>query len=104
MICSLDAEGESLVEILAPPSGMFDHDYNTGLGLGLLEDCLCVITKQAQNLELWVLNEYGNVNSWNTKFVITKGFGNYPFGGFETLTCLKKWGDSIHPSSQSHNL
>lgn len=47
------------MEIPAPLCVLLDHCHNTGLGL--LENCLCDLTKQADNLGLWVMNEYGSV-------------------------------------------
>jgi F-box interacting protein len=65
VILSLDLRKESYQEISQPEYGPL---FN--LSLGVSNDCLCILAQNKTILDGWVMNEYGNKESWTKLFAV----------------------------------
>jgi len=72
-IVSLDLGTESYQEILKPDYGQQGVKMGNILILGVLSDCLSLISRR----DIWLMKEYGNRNTW-TKFATIHG--SYLYG------------------------
>jgi len=50
---------ESYQEISQP-----DYGKPNNLTLGIMKDCLCVFSRSDSLIEVWLMKEYGNKESW----------------------------------------
>ncbi|KAE9452759.1 hypothetical protein C3L33_15338, partial [Rhododendron williamsianum] len=71
------------------PKPLKDEDRDILLGLGVLDNCLCMIRHDNQthikgNAEVWVMKSYGVQESWNVRFVIS----SLTFMGYSMLELL----------------
>jgi hypothetical protein len=64
-IVSLGLEKDSYQNLLLPDKVEID-----GSTLGLLRDCLCIFTNSYEFLDVWVLKDYGNQESWTKLYHI----------------------------------
>jgi len=62
-ILSLDLEKESYQMLSLPDY----ENENVSWTLGVVSDCLCVFARSDMFLDVWIMKEYGNKESW-TKF------------------------------------
>jgi F-box interacting protein len=60
-IVSLDLENESYQKLSQPDLENYKR------ALGVVRDCLCIFASNHMLLDVWIMNEYGNKESW-TKF------------------------------------
>jgi len=58
-IVSLDLENESYQQLLLP-----NLENDRSASLGVLRDCLCIFTSSDLNLNIWIMKEFGNQESW----------------------------------------
>lgn len=58
-IVSLHLGKESYQEISQPDYGM-----PSNLTLGIMKDCLCVFSRSDSLIDVWLMKEYGNKESW----------------------------------------
>jgi len=65
VILSLDLGKESYQEILLP-----DYAPLFNLSLGVSNDCLCILAQNKTILDGWVMNDYGNKESWTKLFTV----------------------------------
>lgn len=65
VIVSLDLEKESYRELLQPDYGGVTV---VTLSLGVLRDCLCILSHSDTFSDIWLMNEYGNKDSWTKLF------------------------------------
>ncbi|CAL5209727.1 unnamed protein product [Lathyrus oleraceus] len=65
-VVSFDLEKETYMELLLPHSNNNDWPYRV---MSVLSDCLCVSDWENCGWVLWMMKEYGVVESW-TKFII----------------------------------
>jgi len=63
-ILSLDLEKESYQHLLLPDSND-DSPF-----LGLVRDCLCVSLSSDMYMDVWIMKEYGNQESWNKLYIV----------------------------------
>ena len=63
-ILSLDLEKESYQHLLLTDSN--DHSPF----LGLVRDCLCVSLSSDMYMDVWIMKEYGNQESWNILYIV----------------------------------
>jgi len=68
-ILSLDLENESYQELYLPD---FENESYLYRKLGVLRDCLCVFETSEMFLNVWIMNEYGNEESWTKLFHVPK--------------------------------
>ncbi|RHN69936.1 putative F-box domain-containing protein [Medicago truncatula] len=75
-IVSLDLETESYQK-LWPDFGM---DYRI-LTLRVFKDCLCILTCSHMFLDVWIMKEYGNIESWTKLYSVPflRNWGIYPY-------------------------
>jgi F-box interacting protein len=66
VIISLDLEKESYQKLRLPD---FDNENNSW-DLGVLRDCLCVFASSDEYLDVWIMKEYGNQESWTKLYTI----------------------------------
>lgn len=59
VIVSLDLGKESYQEILQP-----DYEMSGRLTMGILRDCLCIVSHSRSSSDIWLMKEYGNKESW----------------------------------------
>ncbi|KAL2579985.1 hypothetical protein GLYMA_15G101700v4 [Glycine max] len=64
IIVSLDLHKESYEEVLQPYYGV----AVVNLTLGVLRDCLCVLSHADTFLDVWLMKDYGNKESWTKLF------------------------------------
>ncbi|CAK8531014.1 unnamed protein product [Lathyrus sativus] len=67
VIVSLDLEKESYQELLLPDYGGVTV---VTLSLGVLQDCLCILSNSDTFSDVWLMTEYGNNYSWTKLFRI----------------------------------
>jgi F-box interacting protein len=76
-IVSLDLEKESYQK-LSHPDLENDADMRT---LGVVRDCLCIFASNDMFLDVWIMNEYGNKESWtklySVPYIKERGFRIY---------------------------
>jgi F-box interacting protein len=65
-IYSLDLEKETYQKLPLP-----DLEKDTQTTLGVLKDCLCIYASSDLFLDVWVMKEYGNKESWNKLYNIS---------------------------------
>lgn len=65
VIVSLDLQKESFQEVLQPDYG---DVAVLDLTLGVLRDCLCVVAHGYNLLDVWLMQDYGNRESWTKLF------------------------------------
>ncbi|GAU16392.1 hypothetical protein TSUD_117410 [Trifolium subterraneum] len=63
-IVSLNLGNESYQKVLPPDYG---EVHMIALSLGVLRDCLCMIS----GLDIWIMKEYGNKESWTKLFSVS---------------------------------
>jgi F-box interacting protein len=66
-IVSLDLGNESYQKILQPDYG---DESVFSLTLGELRDCLCIFAYGKSSVNVWIMKEYGNNESWNKLLTI----------------------------------
>ncbi|KAK2385765.1 F-box/kelch-repeat protein [Trifolium repens] len=66
-IVSLDLGNESYQKILLPDYG---DESVFSLTLGELRDCLCIFAYGKSSVNVWIMKEYGNNESWNKLLTI----------------------------------
>ncbi|XP_004486107.1 F-box/kelch-repeat protein At3g23880-like [Cicer arietinum] len=78
VIVSLDLEKESYQELLQPDYGGVAV---VTLTLGVLRDCLCILSHSDTFSDVWLMKEYGNKNSWTKLFRVPfmEGVGCSPY-------------------------
>ncbi|CAK8571741.1 unnamed protein product [Lathyrus sativus] len=78
VIVSLDLENESYRELLQPDYGGVTV---VTLSLGVLRDCLCILSHTDTFSDIWLMNEYGNKDSWTKLFRVpyTGDVGDCPY-------------------------
>jgi F-box interacting protein len=69
VIISLDLDKESYQKILLPASLKVFKDYLT---LGVVRDCLCIFSSSKMFLDVWIMKEYGNKESWTKLYSVPK--------------------------------
>jgi F-box interacting protein len=69
VILSLDLGNESYEEILQPNFGL-DEPLEI-LNSGIFKDCLCLLAHTNTFLDIWVMKDYGNKDSWNKFFNVS---------------------------------
>ena len=65
-VLSLDLENESYQELYPPDF----EDESYSWTLGVLRDCLCVFETCHMFFNVWIMNEYGNEESWTKLYTI----------------------------------
>ncbi|XP_058723823.1 F-box/kelch-repeat protein At3g23880-like [Vicia villosa] len=65
VIVSLDLEKESYQEFLQPDYGGVTV---VTISLGVLRDCLCILSHSDTFSDVWLMTEYGNKDSWTKLF------------------------------------
>lgn len=68
VILSLDLGNESYQEILQPDYGV--HQRLRYFSLGVCRDCLWVLAHTTTFLNIWVMKDYGNKDSWTKLFSV----------------------------------
>ncbi|XP_057432098.1 F-box/kelch-repeat protein At3g23880-like [Lotus japonicus] len=71
-ITSLDLGKESYQELLQPDYGGIEV---RGLAMDIMRDCLCILV----NWDFWIMNEYGNNESWTKLFSFPLDFCSVRF-------------------------
>ncbi|AES68628.1 putative F-box domain, galactose oxidase/kelch, beta-propeller, F-box associated interaction [Medicago truncatula] len=66
VIISLHLENESYQKLCPPDFG----DENNPWDFGVLRDCLCVFATSDEYLDVWIMKEYGNQESWTKLYTI----------------------------------
>ncbi|XP_013470404.2 F-box/kelch-repeat protein At3g23880 [Medicago truncatula] len=61
VIVSLDLENELCQELFHP---LYNYKPGTCIALGVLRDCLCIFSHSDKFSDVWIMKEYGNVESW----------------------------------------
>lgn len=79
-IISLDLGNESYVELSKPDCG-----YATASNLGVLRDCLCIISAYGTHSDLWIMKDFGVKESW-TKLLSIPFWIDHPL----SLLCTKE--------------
>jgi len=78
-IVSLDLETESYQKLSWPDYG---KDYRI-LTLRVFGDCLCIVTYNYMFLDVWIMKEYGNIESltklYSVPFLRNRNWGIYPY-------------------------
>ncbi|XP_057418403.1 F-box/kelch-repeat protein At3g23880-like [Lotus japonicus] len=64
VIVSLDLGKECYQELSLPDCG------DAALTLGVLRDCLCIVTHHYEFSDVWLMKEYGNKESWTKIFSV----------------------------------
>ncbi|AES69461.1 putative F-box domain, galactose oxidase/kelch, beta-propeller, F-box associated interaction [Medicago truncatula] len=77
-ILSLDVEKESYQQVLLP-----DTENDLWI-LGVLRNCLCILATSNLFLDVWIMNEYGNQESWTKLYSVP----NMQDHGLEAYTVL----------------
>jgi len=88
VILSLDLGNESYEEILLPNFGLDEPLEN--LNLGVFKDCLCILAHTKTFLDIWVMKDYGNKDSWNKFFNVSFEELGYIGGGFVRLVYISE--------------
>ncbi|XP_031098924.1 F-box protein At3g07870-like [Ipomoea triloba] len=72
LICSFDLESETIQTIpSAPPPPVVPEDDWIRRSIGVLGNCLCLCDNtERTSLDIWVMKEYGNGDSWTKEFSI----------------------------------
>jgi len=65
-IYSLDLENETYQKLSLP-----DLEEDVWITLGVLKDCLCIYASSDLFLDVWVMKEYGNKESWNKLYNVS---------------------------------
>jgi F-box interacting protein len=75
-ILSLDLEKESYQHLLLPNS-----NYDSSM-LGLMRDCLCLSGSSDMFMDVWIMKEYGDQESWTKLYIVPdiQDHGLKPFG------------------------
>ncbi|KEH24840.1 putative F-box domain-containing protein [Medicago truncatula] len=68
VILSLDLGNESYQEILQPNYGLDEPLHN--FSLGVYRDYLCVLAHTKSFLDIWVMKDFGNKESWTKLFIV----------------------------------
>jgi len=69
IIVSLDLEKEAYQKLLQPPD--LEMSWQT---LGVLKNCLSICANSGMFLDVWVMKEYGNKDSWTKLYHISYGY------------------------------
>lgn len=56
------------------------------MGMGMLEECLCVVAGNKETFEVWVMQDYGVPDSWNKLYSINKNDTFTPYQVLGPLT------------------
>jgi F-box interacting protein len=81
VIISLDLDKESYQKILQPAALKEPEDY---LILRVVRDCLCIFSSSKMFLDVWIMKEYGNKESWIKLYSVPKMRDRY-FYPYEAL-------------------
>ncbi|KAL5097274.1 hypothetical protein RYX36_001601 [Vicia faba] len=78
VIVSLDLDKESYQELLQPDYGQVTV---VTLSLGVLRECLCILSHSDTFSDVWLMTEYGNKDSWTKLFHVpyTGDVGSWPY-------------------------
>ncbi|EYU22876.1 hypothetical protein ABFS82_03G107600 [Erythranthe guttata] len=97
LISCFDLETETFSTFSHPPLLWRRHSPN----LVALGDCLCICDNTDDEIDFWVMKEYGNEKSWTKQFVIRKDYGHcygeqprgtvYPIKLFKDGHVLMTW-------------
>ncbi|CAJ2658502.1 unnamed protein product [Trifolium pratense] len=68
-IVSLDLNNETYQEIMQPDYGLGIYSEVT---LVVLRDCLSIVAESNTYLDVWLMDEYGNTESWTKLFGIPR--------------------------------
>ncbi|RHN82668.1 hypothetical protein MtrunA17_Chr1g0212271 [Medicago truncatula] len=71
VIVSLDLENGLYQEFSHP---LYDYEPANRITLGVLRDCLCTFSSSEKFSDVWIMKEYGNVESW-TKLLCVPQMG-----------------------------
>ena len=86
VIVSLYLEKESYQEFLHP---LYDIQSETYVSLGVLRDCLCIFSHSDKFSDVWIMKEYGNINSW-TKLLRVPYIGDRDFYFYNKALYISK--------------
>ncbi|KAK9283726.1 hypothetical protein L1049_011976 [Liquidambar formosana] len=91
---SFDIANEVFREMSLPDSAHASLRYRC---LGFVEGCLSTVSHiLCQNCEVWVMKEYGVVQSWTKQYIITEKMVNRPLGLLDSgELLLRKWNGSL---------
>lgn len=71
-ILSLDLEKESYQQLFLPDSENENDWWRWNLSVLMLRDCLCVYGTSDMFLNVWIMKEYGNQESWTKLYSVPK--------------------------------
>ncbi|KAK1367625.1 hypothetical protein POM88_033719 [Heracleum sosnowskyi] len=90
-----DSEKE-VFQVIQTPPGFMHYMSNNNINfsnIGSVNGCLCLsvgsMGNEHNSFELWVMNKYGNQDSWIKKYVLYDLRIFYPGALLEPLTCLE---------------
>jgi len=92
VILSLDLGNESYQEILQPDYGLDEPLQNFSLGVS--RDNLCVLAHTETFLDIWVMKDYRNKDSWTKLFSLP--FAKFPdYYGYTNLLYISEEDDQL---------
>ncbi|XP_026410066.1 F-box protein At3g07870-like [Papaver somniferum] len=65
VIASFDIINERLIDVSIPEETMQRYKH-----VGVLTDCLCLISSSTDSFDVWVMLDYGVKESWTKKFIV----------------------------------